>query len=317
MVITGLNSKDCRTTVARNHLAYQEVDSVTRIGSLVLCLIFFSNAFAQQKIMQYANVKGFSIAYNQTGNGPALLLLHGGLNCDSRAWRPQISDLSANFTVIAWDAPGAGKSDDTPENFTIDDWADCLAGLLDTIGIKQAHILGLSWGGLLAQVFYQRYPARVLSLILCGTYTGWKGSLSDSEFRARTAAALTDASLPPKEIASKYLPSLLGDTPPPQLKEELMNILSGDLHPNGFRAMIKTLAIDTRNLLPEIEVPTLLIWGDSDKRSPLSVAEQFHNSIKGSKLEIISNAGHMTNLENAEQFNKAVEAFCLSIKTKN
>ena len=76
--------------------------------------------------MQHAKVNGFSIAYNRTGDEPALVLLHGDLNCDSRVWKPQITNLLADFTVIAWDAPGAVKSDDTPEQFTLDDWANCL-----------------------------------------------------------------------------------------------------------------------------------------------------------------------------------------------
>ena len=271
---------------------------------------------AQQINMKYIQVKGLSIAYSRTGSGSALVLLHGGLNCNSRMWKPQIINLSSNFTVIAWDAPGAGKSDDTPEHFTIEDWADCLAGFLDTIGIKQAHILGLSWGGLLAQVFYERHSTYVLSLILCDTYTGWKGSLADSVFNSRMTAALADASLPPKEIALKYLPSMFSDTAPSKLNEELLNILSSDFHPIGFRAMVKTMAIDTRELLPKIKVPTLLIWGESDKRSPLNVAQQFHNSIIGSRLEIISNAGHVSNMENAEEFNKVVKDFCLSVTPK-
>jgi alpha-beta hydrolase superfamily lysophospholipase len=94
---------------------------------------------AQEINMQYTVVKGLSIAYSRTGNGPALVLLQGGLNCNTRVWKQQITNLSANFTVVARDAPGAGKSDDTPEHFTIDDWADCLAGLLDNIGIRKAH----------------------------------------------------------------------------------------------------------------------------------------------------------------------------------
>jgi pimeloyl-ACP methyl ester carboxylesterase len=106
---------------------------------------------------------------------------------------------------------------------------------------------------------------------------------------------------------------MFSDDAPSEVKEELLNILSSDFHPNGFRAMAKSMAIDSQKLLPKIKVPTLLIWGESDKRSPLNVAEQFHNAIKGSELEIISHAGHVSNLENPEQFNKAVKDFCLAV----
>ena len=116
-------------------------------------------------------VNGFSVAYRDAGEGPLLILLHGFL-CDSRCWRSQLADLSDRFRVLAWDAPGAGSSSDPPDTFTTTDWANCLAGFLDVVGIEGAQVLGLSWGGILAQEFYRLYPDRVRALILCDTYAG-------------------------------------------------------------------------------------------------------------------------------------------------
>jgi pimeloyl-ACP methyl ester carboxylesterase len=99
--------------------------------------------------MHHADVNGLSVAYQRAGSGPALVLLHG-FSLDSRSWRPQIEALSDQFTVIAWDAPGAGQSQDPPSTFAIGDWADALAGVLDAAGVQRAHVAGLSWGGLLA-----------------------------------------------------------------------------------------------------------------------------------------------------------------------
>src|SRR5438132_229180 len=121
----------------------------------------------------YVEAGGQSIAYRRVGVGPALVLLHGFL-CDSRVWRRQLEELPDRFTVIAWDAPGAGSSSEPPDRFTVTDWAGCLAEFLDAIGVGRAHLLGLSWGGMLAQEFYRLHPARVLSLILADTYAGWK-----------------------------------------------------------------------------------------------------------------------------------------------
>jgi pimeloyl-ACP methyl ester carboxylesterase len=264
--------------------------------------------------MRHTKVNGLSIAFLQAGNGPALILLHGGANTNSRMWKPQVAGLSENFTVIAWDAPGAGLSDDPPEGFKMDNWADHLAGFLDSIGHKKAHVLGLSWGAVLAQVFYQRHPNYVLSLVLCGAYTGWKSSLSDSIANERLAAALHDITLPPKVFASKYLPSMFSDSAPQDVKEELSNIISSNFHPIGCRLIFMTMVeVDTKALLPRIKVPTLLIWGEADKRSPLSVAHQFHGAIPNSKLEILSHAGHVSNMENPGEFNKIVKDFCISI----
>lgn len=272
------------------------------------------NSLAQEvsKNMLHKNVNGLSIAYRMAGQGPALLLLHG-FTIDSRVWSPQIDSLSKTFTVIAWDAPGAGGSDDPPEPFTINDWADCLAKFLDSIGVKQAHVLGLSWGGILAQVFYQRHSRRVRSLVLADTYAGWKGSLPEPLPQERLVTCLRDASLSPEEFVPKYLTGMFGNSPPPDAQKKLANIMS-DFHPIGFRLMAMASAVDTRDILPTITAPTLLVWGEQDRRSPISVAQQMLALIHGAKLEIIVGAGHVSNLEAPAQFNKIVRDFCLSLK---
>lgn len=262
--------------------------------------------------MPRVEVGGLSVAYERAGEGRALVLLHG-FSHDSRVWRPQLEGLSDQFTVIAWDAPGAGQSVDPPGTFGIDDWADCLAGFLDAARVQRAHILGLSWGGLLAQEFYRRHAARVRSLVLADTYAGWRGSLPEPIPKERLAACLRDASLPPAEFVPRYLPGMFSESPRPEVRDELVRIMS-DFHPTGFRLMATALAgADTRDLLPNIRVPTLLIWGDADARSPMAVAHQLRDAIPGARLAVIPGAGHVSNLEEPVQFNAAVRDFCLSV----
>ena len=286
--------------------------------SLILSLWFFllinGCVRKEKETMLNTKVNGLPISYRRMGKGPALILLHG-FTQDSRVWRPQLEKLSEKFTVIAWDAPGAGQSPDPPDSFVISDWADCLERFLDSLRVEQAHILGLSWGGLLAQEFYQLHPHRVLSLILADTYAGWKGSLPAPMPEERLSACMRDASLPPSQFVEKYLPGMFSDSPTQEQRIELSNVMS-DFHPLGFQLMATALAIaDTRNLLLNIHVPTLLIWGDADKRSPLSVAYQMRNAIPRAKLEIISGAGHDSNLEKHEQFNNIVSEFLLPLST--
>lgn len=286
-------------------------------GCNIIALFFLIfNCYAQktENIMLRIKENNLSVAYQRTGNGPVLVLLHGFI-VDSRSWEPQIKSLSEYFTVIAWDAPGTGQSDDPPETFTISDWADVLSRLLDSLRIEKAHILGLSWGGILAQQFYHSHADRVSSLVLADTYAGWKGSLPRSAAEQRLAACLRDASLPPAELVQKYLPGMFSDSPTTETQEKMASLMS-DFHPSGFRLMAMTSNIDTRKILPTIGVPTLLIWGDQDKRSPLSVAHQMLVAIPGAKLEIIKGAGHVSNLEAPVQFNKIVRDFCLRIAHK-
>jgi pimeloyl-ACP methyl ester carboxylesterase len=253
-----------------------------------------------------------SIAYRRAGSGPALVLLHG-FTQDSRIWRPQLQGLSDELTVIAWDAPGAGGSDDPPEPFGIEDWATTLAGFLDTLGIVRAHLVGLSWGGLLAQELYRQTPALVRSLVLADSYAGWKGSLPDPIPDERLAACLRDSLLPPSEFVARYLPGMFSEAVAPEIRDELGAIMA-EFHPAGFRMMATALArADTRDLLPTIRVPTLLIWGDEDVRSPLSVFRELADAIPGAQLSVLRGAGHVSNLERPEDFDAAVRAFCRSV----
>ena len=259
--------------------------------------------------MLRARIKGLSIAYERAGRGPVLVLLHGFL-FDSRAWRPQLKDLSTQFTVIAWDAPGAGQSSDPRERFGLGDWAD--AGLLDVAGARSAHIVGLSWGGILAQEFYRRHPGRVRTLVLADTYAGWRGSLSEGMSEERLATCLRDSLLPASELVRKYLPEMHSESAAQEVRQGLASIMSG-FHPIGFRLMaVSSAHADTRDLLPEIRVPTLLVWGNADARSSLNIAHQFHSAIPNASLVVIPGAGHLSNFEKPAEFNAAVRSLCRS-----
>ena len=129
--------------------------------------------------MESVRVGELDISFVQQGNGPPLVLLHGGLS-DSREWRRQISALSTEFTVMAWDAPASGASSDPFGEFTLADFSDSLAGLVDALGLPPAAFAGNSWGGTLALEHYRRHADQVKALILCDTYAGWIGSIGQA-----------------------------------------------------------------------------------------------------------------------------------------
>jgi pimeloyl-ACP methyl ester carboxylesterase len=260
--------------------------------------------------LRTVQVEGYSIAYKAAGQGGAVVLLHGFL-CDSRCWRRQLDGLSDRFMVVAWDAPGAGSSSDPPETFRTTDYVRCLAGFLDALGIGRAHVVGLSWGGILAQEFYRLHPERLESLVLADTYAGWKGSLPEPVWRERLETCLRDSTGQADALVAKLLPGMFTDGASEHVREELAGIMS-EFHPVGFRVMSRSSAeVDTRDLLPGIDVPTLVLWGDDDRRSPIHVAEQLHAAIPGAELAIISRAGHVSNMEQPEAFDDQVRRFCL------
>lgn len=115
--------------------------------------------------MEMVEVDGLQIAYERVGSGPALVLLHGYVGDGQTTWRRQLDGLSDEFTVVAWDAPGAGRSTDPPERFGLDGYADCLAGFLAKLGFDTACVVGLSFGGIVALALQRRDSATSRVLI--------------------------------------------------------------------------------------------------------------------------------------------------------
>lgn len=263
--------------------------------------------------MEQIDVRGHRIAYERKGEGPPLVLLHGYVG-DSREWRRQIDDLSDEFTVLAWDAPGCGRSSDPPETFRLHDYADCLAAFVDVLGLGRPHMVGLSFGGALALELYRRHPAIPMTLVLASAYAGWAGSLPADVLEQRLQQNLRQIDLPPDQFVRAMIPTLFSESAPAELVDEFAAIMS-EVHPAGFRACALSLAeADLRDVLPRIEVPTLLMYGDKDVRAPLNVAQDLHIKIPGSRLVVMQGVGHMISVEAAGLFSTEVRAFLRSVQ---
>jgi pimeloyl-ACP methyl ester carboxylesterase len=254
------------------------------------------------------DVGGLSVHYREAGRGSPVVLLHG-FALDGRSWRPQLSALSDAYRVVAWDAPGAGASADPPGDWATADFVDSLATFLRLVAVGPAHVVGLSWGGILAQEFYRRNRDSVRTLVLADTYAGWAGSLGPQGCADRLDACLTLADGPVRDIVAHLLPGLLSDGVDEATRDELAGIMS-DLHPAGFRLMsLSSAEVDTTDLLSEVAVPTLLIWGEADARSSLEIADQMNQAIPGSELTVLRGAGHLSNLEAPQRFTAALRRF--------
>lgn len=259
--------------------------------------------------MEQVRVGDLSIAFERKGNGPPLVLLHGGL-ADHRDWEPQLDGLSDRFTVVAWDAPGCGDSTDPPQSFRMPDYAESLAGFIEALELERPHVLGLSWGSTLALELYRYRPDIPRTLILTAAYAGWAGSLAPEVVADRLETSLRDLdSMPPEEFVCTWIPTLFTERAPNELVERLVTTMA-EFHPGGVRQMLHALAeADLRDVLPTIEIPTLLLYGAEDQRSPLTVAERMHAEIARSTLVVLPEVGHMSNLETPKAFNDAVREF--------
>jgi pimeloyl-ACP methyl ester carboxylesterase len=260
------------------------------------------------RAMDMVEVDGLQIAYERAGTGPPLVLLHGYVGDGRTTWAPQLDGLCDEFTVIAWDAPGAGRSSDPPEHFGLHGYSDCLAGFLEQLGLDTARVCGLSFGAILALALHRRHAAMSSTLILASAYAGWAGSLPPdvAESRLRQALALADGT--PEAFAGALMPTMFSKTMPPETMDDFRASMQA-FHPRGFRAMARASAEDVRDVLPHIDVPTLLMYGDRDVRAPLTIGEALQAGISGSKLVVLPDAGHVCNIEAPDEFNVAVRDF--------
>jgi pimeloyl-ACP methyl ester carboxylesterase len=236
------------------------------------------------------------------------VLLHGAM-ADRRDWRLQLDVLADDFTVVAWDAPGSGGSFEPPDDFGLEGYADSLAAFIGRLGLDTPHVIGLSFGSALALELFRRHPALVRSLVLLSAYAGWAGSLGREEAERRRRWGQSVADLPPRQVATDFAATLFTQEISPKIVEAYLAVMT-DFRPAGVRAMANALAdADLREVLPSIDVPTLLVHGDADQRAPLTVAEELHARIPGSKLVVIPGSGHMVTLEAPERVNDEVRGF--------
>ena len=258
--------------------------------------------------MERVAIGDLTIAFERRGTGQPLVLLHGGLS-DHREWRPQVEELSDVFTVIAWDAPGCGDSTDPPATFRMPHYADTLAAFLDGLDLVRPHVLGLSWGSTLALELYRRHPGIPRTLVLASAYAGWAGSLPAPEVDERLRETLEALSHPPESLARSLASSLFTERAPTATVDEAVRVMAG-FRPSGAEPMLHAMAeADLRDVLPSIAVPTLLLYGEDDERSPIAVAHEMLGAIPGSTLVMLPAAGHQNNLEAADRFNEVVRDF--------
>ena len=229
-----------------------------------------------------------------------------GWGGDHTAWAFQVPAFAAEFDVIALDNRGAGQSGAPDARYTIGGMADDVAGLMDQLGVRSAHICGASMGGMIAQELALRHPDRVLTLQLhCTTAAvdGYGRLVIDNFLRVKARGDV-------EEFIHCTLPWLLSRKTFAERPDFVETwILRALEYP--FRTSLTGLSRqgeairghDTRDRLARIRVPTLITTGTEDILVPPSAAEDLHALIPGSELARIADAGHMHFIEQATTFN--------------
>jgi pimeloyl-ACP methyl ester carboxylesterase len=241
-------------------------------------------------------IDGATLHYETAGDGFPLVLLHG-IGSNSRSWRRQLAALSTDFKVIAWDAPGYGRSSDPSGKPSMSFYADCLRRFLDAIGLNRIFLLGHSTGGVVAQEFYRKCPDFVRALILADTRC--VGSPNVLEQRLNSIRTMT-----PLQLAQERGPKLLSPKASPDLVQEVVSIMS-EVRSAGYEfAAIALAESDTRDVVRNLRVPTLLIWGAEDEITPV-----WDEVPTDALSKIIPDAGHLCYIEQPDRFNEIVKDF--------
>jgi 3-oxoadipate enol-lactonase len=261
------------------------------------------------------NSNNLSLDYSDNGNEIPLLLIHG-YPLTQALWGPQITGLADVARVLAPDLRGHGGSDLGPGSYSMSVLADDCRAFLDTLGITRPVVLGgLSMGGYVVFEFYRKYPQRIAGLILAATRAG-----ADSpEAKAnRDKAATTAREKGVGAIVETMLPKMLSQKSS-QTRPELVTRVREMMASTSLAAVVGDLTAmrdrtDSTSTLAQIEKPTLILHGADDQLIPPAEAQAMGAAIPNARLEILTEAGHLLNLEQPEAFNEAVRTFLSSVQ---
>ncbi|EAX48897.1 alpha/beta hydrolase fold [Thermosinus carboxydivorans Nor1] len=253
----------------------------------------------------FAKVNGINLYYEDQGQGPALVFIHG-LGENASSWKRQIEFFSKSFRTIVVDLRGHGRSDDGAEFITMDILAKDVLALLDQLGIEKAHFVGHSMGGLINQEIAAHNLHRMLTMTLSDAAGYYPPPLGTTGLEERLKRIDT---LSMEEVAEAITNSACRPEAPEWLKVEVRQMFAANRKQPYRQATISTLKADYRQYHARMKVPTLLLVGQFDKTTPLSYAQFLNEAIIGSKLQIIPDAAHMTKVENPAVYNRALAEF--------
>lgn len=260
---------------------------------LVFCLLF-QNAAAQSNFYSYTDV----------GEGPALVLIHP-FPADQDIWKAQREGLKHRFRVITVDLWGFGQSGEVNgKAVSMNEYAEEIRMVLDHLQLPNAIVGGESMGGYVALAFLKKYPQRVNSLLLSGTQ-----SIADNEDTKtqRELAAQEILSNGTSSFIQAFISKALSSQASEPIKAELLEILESQ-KATALASALRGMAQreDTSSILASAEIPVLILSGEYDSVIPPRQSENLHEIARNSALVIIENAGHLTSLEQPQQWNQAV-----------
>jgi 3-oxoadipate enol-lactonase len=251
-----------------------------------------------------------AIGYDEAGDGghKPIVFLHG-VGSDKSVWRPQLEHFAPERRAVAFDYPGYGDSDSAPEGTSRDDYAAVILAAMGALGVGQAHVCGLSLGGVVAIAMYAAWPERIASLILADTFAEhpdgraiYERSLAGSENMRMFAESRVDV--------------LLAQPADPAVRSEVVETMAR-IDSAAYRIGAEAVWLaDQRERAQAIRVPTLVLCGAEDRVTPPALSTALTRLIPAAQYDAIERAGHLSNLEQADAFNTLVRAFVRGVDSR-
>jgi pimeloyl-ACP methyl ester carboxylesterase len=247
---------------------------------------------------QLTTVLGLRTRHLVRGSGPPVLVLHGW-GASIEAVYPIVTGLAPVATVYALDLPGFGESELPPRPWGVEDYQVFVAAFMDELAIEAPTIVGHSNGGRIAIRMAATEPTRASRLVLVDS-AGIRPKRTLRYYRRVGMAKI-----------GKYAARLLG-SPGERLRERLVGraasadyLAAGEMRPT----LVRLVNADLRTFLPEIAVPTLLVWGSQDTDTPLSNGREMERLIPDAGLVVLEGAGHFSYLDQPTRFARIVTHF--------
>ena len=251
------------------------------------------------------------ININYTFDGPEhapFVTMSNSLASNLSMWDPQIPALTSRYRVLRYDTRGHGQTDAPPGPYSLDELTEDVRALLEVLGMRKTHFVGLSMGGMIGQILALKYPQLLQSLVLCDTMSRvppdakpmWEERIHTAETRGMDPTVETTVgrwfTAPFRERRQDVIDNvrtMIRSTPP-----------------QGYVGCCHAIAgLNLTDRLQAITVPTLIIVGEDDPGTPVAASQVIHEQIEGSELVILTSAAHLSNMEQPEAFNQALTPF--------
>ncbi len=247
----------------------------------------------------------FPLSYNDVGEGSIPIIFLHGFPFDKSMWQGQLDFLQSSYRLLAYDIRGFGKSTDEESHLSMDLFADDLIQFMNALSLDRAIVCGLSMGGYIALNALKRFPERFEALILCDTQcVADSAEVKEKRYQVMDEIAINGVT----RFNEGFIKSVFHNDSL-TTKKELVEQVSKVVFSNSKNSMMMGLAAlaersETCSTLNTITLPTLILCGREDEVTPLAQSELMNASIKGSLLRVLDHAGHVSNLEQPDEFNK-------------